>query len=215
MVNTSSELYNDDETLTFDQVVANLVNVTYRSDGNTYQGLEEFIDYLDSIDTNSYTQQQKEYIFLAKRITTKRLELAVDIKEILTMATNHEYSIDECSRVETISDESGERRLTTQSVCYWADELLLANAKPERVSEKKSYCDPESLPSPAESVKITLASAIELLAKQEECGVNGKPKIGALATKLKVPMYGQTYENLRKLLNECIKTKKAYLINKK
>ncbi|MBL4830985.1 MAG: hypothetical protein JKY55_14010 [Aliivibrio sp.] len=210
MKNKASKPYIDDESLNFQQAIANLVNSNFRGAATTAEILECNLDELEKLDTHGFTTQQNKYLQLAIKIAENRFQLAIDLGELLTMAMNDKNKIGDISTIESFIDDTGEIRLITESVDNWSDELLLASAKPKRNDKCDFYCDVESLPSPAENVKIALASALELLAKQEADGEKCVPKISTLATKLKSSMYGQKYDNLRTLFKNSLQIKKSY-----
>lgn len=148
-------------------------------------------------------------------IATLRLELAREFERAINMATKEEYKIESITVIKTAEESTGIAGLDSQSLDFWATDTIFAKANPRGKETDYLYINGRQ-PNPKESAMIALASVVELLADSGQfTDKSGKPQLSTIAKKIELKgMYGQNYENLRKLLRDSITTKQDFINSK-
>ena len=209
MTSSQKTLYSDTEIVSLDQAISDFVNVTHRGlDCKSADMLTAVLDHLENIPCSNLNEKQKEYLDSLISIATLRLELAREFERAINMATKEDFQLEGISVIKTEEERTGIAGLDSESLGCWATDTIFAKANPRGKDTDYLYVN-DRQPNPKESVMIALASIAELLAKFGQYSDNDeKPRISTIAKAIELKgMYGQNYENLRKLLKDSITTK--------
>lgn len=220
-----TNLYNDDEAISIDQAVADFINVPFRGmDCDSIDMVAAARDFLLDMLQGESTPKQKAYIQKLIELSTLQIQLAEAYKDAIEMGSRDEYQIDSISKIKTIIDDDNVLSFSTNGLEEWSQQTIFHGIYTNDEERDYTYLDGRQ-PQAYDTALITIGSLLHLLVNLNNFGdENDLPKISTIAHAIKMEdgdhleykgkyrqMFGQKYDNLRKLFRKALKTRAAFI----